>query len=163
MNWVGTAAAVPTGKPAGSAKPTARERLVGTWTLVSLTVGEGSNPAMPYGENPRGMMMLDAEGHFMITVLRSDLPKFAARGRMAGTPDENKAIVQGTIAYFGTYTIDEATLVMTVKIEANSFPNFVGQTQTRLISFNGDDEVTYINPTPSDSGGAAKVTYRRAR
>jgi hypothetical protein len=162
MKQVGAAAAVPTGRPAGSAQPTARERLVGTWTLASLTVGEGGGTTMPYGANPRGMMMLDAEGHFMITVLRSDLPKFAARGRMVGTPDENKAIVQGTIAYFGTYTIDEATLVMTVKIEANSFPNFVGQTQTRLISFNGDDEVTYINPTPSDSGGAAKVTYRRA-
>src|SRR5262245_25424430 len=60
MNQVGAAAAVPTGKPAGSAKPTARERLVGTWTLVSLTVGEGTNAAMPYGANPRGMMMLDA-------------------------------------------------------------------------------------------------------
>jgi len=108
-------------------------------------------------------MMVDAAGHFMITVLRSDLPKFAVQGRMAGTPEENTAIVRGTIAYFGTYTVDEATQVMTVTIEASSFPNFAGHTQTRLISFAGDDEVTYINSTPSDSGGAAKVTYRRAK
>jgi ABC-type uncharacterized transport system substrate-binding protein len=41
-------------------------------------------------------------------VVRSDLPKFGSNNRMSGTPEENKAIVQGSIAYFGTYSIDEA-------------------------------------------------------
>jgi Lipocalin-like domain len=80
-------------------------------------------------------------------VLRSDLPQFASGNRMTGTPDENKAIVQGCIAYFGTYTIDEATHVLTVLVEGSTFPNFDGGTQTRMLSFNGDDEVTYFNPT----------------
>jgi hypothetical protein len=167
MNRTGAAAALPPGvapeEPTRGAKKTIKERLVGTWTLVSLTVGEGADATMPYGASPKGTMMIDAAGHFMITVLRSDLPKFAVQGRMAGTPEENTAIVRGTIAYFGTYTVDEATELMTVKIEASSFPNFAGHTQSRLISFAGGDEVTYINSTPSDSGGAAKVTYRRAR
>jgi hypothetical protein len=98
---------------------------------------------------------------FSITVVRSDLPKFASNNRMSGTPDENKAIVQGSIAYFGTYSIDEATHVLTVNIEGSTFPNFTGGTQTRILSFDGD-EVTYFNPTPS-MGGSAKVTYRRAK
>jgi hypothetical protein len=48
-----------------------------------------------------------------------------------------------------------------VNIEGSTFPNFTGGTQTRMLSFDGD-EVTYFNPTPS-MGGSAKVTYRRAK
>lgn len=136
-----------------------KERLVGSWILVSLTSGDGTQ--QPYGPNPKGTMMVDANGHFSITVVRSDLPRFASNNRMTGTAAENTAIVQGCIAYFGTYSIDEATHVITVNVEGSTFPNFDGGTQTRILSFDGD-EVTYLNPTPSMGGGTAKVTYRRA-
>ena len=96
---------------------TAKERLVGSWTLVSLTTGEGADQSLPYGPNPKGSMMVDANGRFMITVVRSDLPNFASNNRMVGTPDENNSVVQGSIAYYGTYTIDEATRVITVKLK----------------------------------------------
>src|SRR5215813_4333049 len=82
------------GQPAKSDK----ERFIGTWTLVSLTSGEGVNQTLPYGPNPKGTMMADANGRFSITVVRSDLPKIASKNRMSGTPEENKAIVQGIIA-----------------------------------------------------------------
>jgi Lipocalin-like domain len=142
---------------------TAKERLVGAWTLVSLTVGEEADQTFPYGANPKGSMMVDANGRFMITVVRSDLPKFASNNRMTATPDEATAVVQGSIAYYGSYSIDEATRVITVNVEGSTFPNFTGGTQTRILSFKGDDEVTYLNPTPSHGGAPAKVTYRRAR
>ena len=61
------------------------------------------------------------------------------------------------------YFIDEATRVITVNVEGSTFPNFTGGTQTRILSFNGDDEVTYLNPTPSHGGAPAKVTYKRAK
>ena len=139
-----------------------KEQLVGSWILVSLTAGDGAKQTMPYGPNPKGTMMVDANGRFSITVVRSDLPRFASDNRMTGTAEENMAIVQGCIAYFGTYSIDEATHVITVNVEGSTFPNFDGGTQTRILSFNGD-EMTYLNPTPSMGGGTAKVTYRRAR
>jgi hypothetical protein len=141
---------------------TDKERLIGSWILVSLTSGEGAPQSLPYGPDPQGTMMVDANGRFSIAVVRSDLPEFASNNRMTGTPEENKAVVQGVIAYFGTYTIEEATHVLTVHVEGSTFPNFAGGTQTRILSFNGEDEVTYFNPTPS-MGGTAKVTYRRAK
>src|ERR1700737_3978308 len=98
-----------TGGTVGQPTKTDKERLVGSWVLVSLISGEGAEPTLPYGPNPKGTMMVDANGRFSITVLRSDLPKFASNNRMTGTADENSAIVHGSIAYFGTYTIDEAT------------------------------------------------------
>src|SRR6202045_5407955 len=91
-----------TGSTVGQPTKSDKERLVGSWVLVSLTSGEGASQSLPYGPNPKGTMMVDANGRFSITVLRSDLPKFASNNRMTGTPEENKAIVQGTIAYFGT-------------------------------------------------------------
>jgi hypothetical protein len=142
---------------------TAKERLVGAWTLVSLTAGEEADQTFPYGANPKGSMMVDANGRFMITVVRSDLPQFASNNRMTATPDEATAVVQGSIAYYGSYSIDEATRVITVNVEGSTFPNFTGGTKTRILSFNGDDEVTYLNPTPSHGGAPAKVTYRRAK
>ncbi|HEY6600470.1 MAG TPA: lipocalin-like domain-containing protein [Xanthobacteraceae bacterium] len=142
---------------------TAKERLLGAWTLVSLTAGEEADQTFPYGANPKGSMMVDANGRFMITVVRSDLPQFASNNRMTATPDEATAVVQGSIAYYGSYSIDEATHVITVNVEGSTFPNFTGGTQTRILSFNGDDEVTYLNPTPSHGGAPAKVTYRRAK
>jgi Lipocalin-like domain len=147
----------------GQTARTAKEQLVGSWTLISLTAGEGADQTLPYGPNPKGSMMADANGRFMITVVRSDLPNFASNNRLVGTPDENNSVVQGSIAYYGTYTIDEATRVITVKVEGSTFPNFTGGTQTRILLFNGDDEVTYLNPTPSHGGEPAKVTYRRAK
>ena len=144
------------GQPAQSDK----ERFIGTWTLVSLTSGEGKDQTLPYGPNPKGTMMVDANGRFSIMVIRSDLPKFISNNRMSGTLEENKSVVQGSIAYYGTYSIDEATHVLTVKVEGST-SNFTGGTQTRILSFDGD-EVTYFNPTPS-MGGSAKVTYHRAK
>jgi lipocalin-like protein len=146
----------------GQSAKSDKERLVGSWTLVALTVGEGATQALPYGPNPKGSMMVDDNGRFSITIMRPDLPKFASNSRMTGTPDENKAIVQGSLAYYGTYTIDEATHLITVKIEGSTFPNFVGDTQVRTLSFNGD-EVSYFNPTPSNGGGNAKNIYARVR
>jgi hypothetical protein len=139
-----------------------KEQLVGSWSLVAITVGEGDTQVLPYGPHPKGSMIVDASGHFSITIMRSDLPKFASSSRMTGTPDENKAIVQGSLAYYVTYAIDEATHVIAVKIEGSTFPNFDGDTQVRALSFDGD-EVTYINPKPSSGGGIAKNIYKRIR
>jgi hypothetical protein len=153
--------ALMTSATVGESAKSDKERFIGTWTLVSITSGEGANQTYPMGPNPKGTMMADANGRFSITIVRSDLPKFATNNRMTGTQEENKAVVQGGIAYFGTYSIDEATHVFTVNMEGSTFPNFTDGTQTRILSF-GDDEVTLFNPTPS-IGGSAKATYRRAK
>ena len=51
-----------------------------------------------------GLSLPDEAGHFMLILQRATLPRFASANRMSGTAEENKAVVQGSIAYFGTYT-----------------------------------------------------------
>jgi hypothetical protein len=46
------------------------------------------------------------------------------------TPEENKAIMEETIAYFGTYTVDEAAETISLRVEASTFPYQIGSEQT---------------------------------
>ena len=71
--------------------------LVGTWQLVSVinTAKDGAKSDV-FGPDPKGMMILGPDGHFVQVLTRPGLPKFAAENRLQGTPDENKAIVQGS-------------------------------------------------------------------
>jgi hypothetical protein len=42
------------------------------------------------------------------------------------TPEEAKAVVAGSIAYFGSYTVDEVSKVVTVDIQSSAFANQIG-------------------------------------
>jgi Lipocalin-like domain len=93
------------------------KELVGTWTLVSITLEQDGKKTDFYGPNPQGQETYDANGRMSLIITRSDLPKFASNNRQAGTPEENKAVVQGSIAYFGTYSVSETDKNITSHIE----------------------------------------------
>jgi len=115
----------------------------------------------PFGPNPIGAMMLDGNGRFSIAVIRPGLPKFASNNRQAGTADENKAAVQGSLAYFGTYSVSEADRMISMNIEGSTFPNWNGTDQKRLFTLSGD-QLTLTNPTGS-VGGNARIVWKRAK
>ena len=148
--------------PAGEAAAQSAKDLVGSWTLVSLTAGEGDKKSEPYGPSPHGLMMIDASGRFSITIARKGVPKFAGNSRTKGTAEENQAAVHGSIAYFGKYTVSEADKMLSMTVEASNYPNFEGSSQKRLIALKGD-ELTLTNPNPSAGGGAATQVWRRAK
>ncbi len=130
---------------------TLKQQLVGTWTLVSSPQN---------GPNPLGIAVYDSAGHFVVINMRSDLPKFASSNRSTGTPDENKAIVEGSIAFFGTYTVaDDHTLIQ--HVQGSTFPNFNGTDQKRSASITGD-ELRITIPALS-VGGSGLSVYRRAK
>src|SRR5262249_44946570 len=54
------------------------KNLVGAWTIVSVTYGEGADKTEPYGANVKGTQIYDASGHFAVVVTRADLPKVAS-------------------------------------------------------------------------------------
>jgi len=80
---------------------------------------------------------------------------------LQGTPDENKAAVHGSIATFGTYTVDETSKSFTVRFEASTYPNNTGTEQTRPFAITGD-ELKITNPA-SSAGGQTELTYKRAK
>ena len=100
--------------------------LVGSWTQVSSTVRQGANTLQPFGADPRGALILGADGRYVAMIARAGLPKFASENRMAGTAEEYKAIVNGAIAHFGSYLADESTITFRI---ATSYPNWDGTEQ----------------------------------
>src|SRR6185436_21094688 len=82
---------------------TLREQLVGTWNFViaEITTADGKK-TLPFGDKPKGQIIFTADGHFSQVHVSSGLPRIASNNRLSGTDADNKAIVQGTLALFGT-------------------------------------------------------------
>ncbi len=135
--------------------------LVGTWTMVSETAHHGDKTTQPLGPNPVGMLMFDSGGRFMLLISRPSLPKFAAGKRDAGTPEENKAVLAGLLAYFGTYSVNESDQVLILHPEASTFPNWIGADQKRFLKLVGDQQV-WTNRTPAIAGDSVEVVWKRA-
>jgi hypothetical protein len=134
--------------------------LVGSWALVSSTVRQGGNTLQPFGADPRGALIFGADGRYVAMIARADLPKFAGDNRMAGTAEEYKAIVNGAIAHFGSYTVDETTI--TFRIATSTYPNWDGSEQKRGFKLAGDT-LSYTVGDASVGGGAATLVWRRAK
>jgi len=140
-----------------------KDQLVGTWTAVSWEQDVPNGPKFQrYGANPKGVTVFDANGRFFTITARPDLPKIASGSPSTPTPEEAKAIVSGAIGLFGTYTVDEAAKVITLRVEASTFPNQVGSDQRRLITSLTADELRFQNPT-AISGGQIYYGFKRAK
>lgn len=129
------------------------DQLVGTWTLVS------HDAVSMYGANPKGVAFFNAGGRFIISVIRADRANYGIIHPAKGTDEENKATAQGTMTYFGTYTVNEADRTIAIHIEASSFPNWSGADQIRGFSIEGDR----LTLTARALGGSADVVWRRAK
>jgi lipocalin-like protein len=147
------------------AAKTLREQLVGTWSFViaEITAADGQK-TLPFGDRPKGMVIFTADGHFSQVHVAGGLPKIASNNRLAGSDADNKAIVHGTLALFGTYTVDEDKKTVTYNIEASTFPNLEGVKQTRTIDTLTADEFRNTNPAAARDGPAVAANiYRRAK
>jgi hypothetical protein len=135
--------------------------LVGTWAQVSNvnTAADGTKSDL-FGANPKGQAIYGSDGRFALILHRAELPKFASNNRAQGTPEENKAVVSGMIALYGSYTVANKEIVM--KVEGSSFPNWVGTEQRRPISSLSGDELKIINRGGS-SGGQNELVFRRIK
>jgi hypothetical protein len=141
-----------------------QDQLVGTWTLTSIYIeGPDGSRLDPFGANPTGILNMDGNGRISVQFIGSDLPKFVSNGRVDGTPEENKAVVQGILCYFGTYSVSDADRSLNIHIESSSFPNWKGVDQKRFVALT-EDEMKWINPTASSGPGfTGHTVWKRAK
>ena len=144
-----------------AAAQTAKD-IAGTYTLVASTLDEGGKKSDLYGPNPKGMLILANDGRYTIVLLRSDLPKFASNNRTTGTADENKAVVAGTLAHYGTYRVEDGGKSLVLRTEGSTFPNWNGVEQKRALTVTGD-ELRYTTPMASTGTGSAETVWKRAK
>jgi hypothetical protein len=134
--------------------------LVGTWQLVStVNTAKDGTKSDAFGPSPKGMFIFTADGHFAQVLTRASLPKFTADNRAQGTADENKAVVQGSIAVFGTYKI--ADKVLALNVESSTYPNWAGTEQKRAVTSLNGNELAYT--LQASIGGTNVTTYKRVK
>jgi hypothetical protein len=115
-----------------------------------------------FGSNPKGILIYTSDGYFALVNTRSDLPKLAATDRAQATADEAKAVFGGTIAYFGTYSVNEADRVITTHIEGSTVANMIAIDQKRVITSLTADELKFTNPAPL-SGAMLQTVWKRVK
>ena len=141
-------------------KQSFKEQLVGTWTLLSWEQKKGDGTKVErYGTSPKGIAFFDAGGRYIITVMRSDRAKYASNALWQGTPEENKDTADGTITYFGAYSINEADSSIAIHVDGSSFPNWIGTDQKRFVAIAGDQLTLTVRPP---GGGVVDVIWKRA-
>jgi hypothetical protein len=146
--------------PIAANAQTARD-LVGSWEVVSVdNVSSDGRRTPAFGANPKGVVMFDDNGHYVELILRSDLPNIAGASRMQGTPEENKAVAQGVLAFYGPYSVIDK--IVTLNVESSSYPNWTGGNQQRMVTSFTTDEMKWTNSTGS-SGGLVELVARRVK
>jgi len=140
----------------------AQKQIVGVWSLVSSTNtgADGVAGASSFGPNPKGMLIYTSSGHFTSVNTNPSIPKFASGNRLQGTAEENKAVVQGSNASFGTYSISADGKVITHKVEGGTWANWVGTEQKRDLALAGDEMKASFSST---RGGKSVLAYKRVK
>jgi hypothetical protein len=138
-----------------------KEQLVGTWIYVSSTStrADGSKTDR---RDLKGIVIYTSDGHFAFVSARTDLPTLASPDRARATAEEARAVVAGSIAYYGTYSINEVDKVLTAKVEGSTFANLIGTDQKRIITSLTADELKFTNPRTA-AGVTLEFVWKRAK
>lgn len=122
-----------------------REKLLGTWKIVSMvsksTTGEIS---YPFGQDPVGYITFTEDDFVFLTVTTSDRPNFQKPDRLGASLEEKARALDTCSAYSGTYSVEGELLFM--NILCGSFPNWVGKVQKRICAFEGNKFIATTEP-----------------
>ena len=147
----------------GQEKPL-REQLIGTWLQVSIdgTFPDGTKRQL-FGPNPKGMLIYTSDGYFSLMQSRADLPKLESSNRATATAEEAKAVVAGSISYYGKYLVEEGSKVVSIDIQGSTFANQIGSPvdNKRIITSLAGNELKLTNPG-SASGLKLELVFKRA-
>jgi hypothetical protein len=138
---------------------TLKELIVGTWVLDSIyDQSQDGKKNETWGPNVKGIAMFDGNGRFSWQIISAD------RSKSASNNPRNP--VGQAIAFFGTYTVDEAAKTVTYHLERCTFPQWDGIDRTANIAIDTENELNQISaPVPDPSLGTLipHLNFKRAR
>jgi len=131
-----------------------RDRLIGTWRLVSAEREEiPSGAKTPFlGENPTGFLHYMPEGRMLALITRAG--RKAPAGKVANAA-EAEALIRSMISYGGTYECGENDVVHHCDISWNQ--SFTGTVQRRNVTFEGNRMTLSPPPSPDPTDGTMSV------
>jgi hypothetical protein len=133
--------------PASASGP---EDIIGTWRLVSFEDVEDGKVIRRFGEKPDGLFVYTADGHVIIHIANPANPNCYAPGKTTGrgklderaslacSPEQMRELLDNSVAYWGTYTIDKTAGIVTHKVKSDLSNGYAGTDQPRPFKLNGN-------------------------
>lgn len=146
------------------------QSLVGTWELLSREdrTATGERRVDPIlGADPVALLVYDRTGHFAAQFMRRDRSQPAAPQPQVAAPN-NTGARDGYDAYFGLYSVDDATGAVTQRLLGSLSPQNVGMVLTRTMTVTPGaapmaDELTIALQTATPAGEPVTRTLRWRR
>jgi hypothetical protein len=136
--------------------------LPGTWLLesrIDVTASGERQPEPTLGEDPVALLIYDRSGHFAAQFMKRD--RSDATEGAAGAANNTRAR-GGYDAYFGTYSVDDATRSVTQRLLGSLSQDNVGLVLTREMHVRGDELVIRLGTTAVDGTAVTRtLTWRR--
>ena len=125
---------------------TVKDQVVGTWTLASGIEKRSDGTTAPTWA--AGNLVLTATGHVSLFLIGKDRAKADADPRVPIGP---------LVAYYGTYTVDEATKTMTYSVEMGSSPAWEKMVRKQTVSMTGDAMTLTGSPVKLPQGDIVPI------
>lgn len=152
-------------------KPSLRSQLIGSWELVDYSAHkehDSRGKVYPMGETAQGMIMYTPDGYMSAQLQRPGQPKFQNDDLNGGTKEEWQAAGENYFAYAGPYYLDESgeEPLLQHHMTNCSFPNWLGNTQRRLVSITEEGSEKHLTLGPESATvimGELRITQLRWR
>ncbi len=131
------------------------QKFVGTWVLVSQETQHPDGRAVPSrGDGPLGLIIYDAAGNMAVQLMRTD-SRAAEFHDMAGFD----TAMQGYLAYFGRYDVDQAAGLVRHTVIGSSYFGYRGVVLTRAYAF--QDDTLVLRATAADGNSQRVLVWRK--
>jgi hypothetical protein len=144
-------------------KESIKEKIVGTWKLVSWKyTGENNEEIDFFGTNPFGILMYDNRGYMNAQLSKLGRANFRSESLTGGSLEEMRDAYLSYAAYYGTYYENSPGEIIHV-VEGSLFPNWVGHQEIRYGKIKG--EYLILSTPPIKAQGKEiifNVTWKRA-
>jgi Lipocalin-like domain len=122
----------------GQTEAQIRDRIVGTWKLVStqeIKKDGTTRPFAAFGPHAKGFLMYQRDSYMCGQLVNPDRLKWSDPAH--ATPEEKVAVADGSFAYCGRYEIDVKQEWIIHLPEVATDPGYVGSRQIRPYRFEG--------------------------
>ncbi|WP_026573059.1 lipocalin-like domain-containing protein [Bacillus sp. UNC438CL73TsuS30] len=138
---------------------TFREKVIGTWSLVSYQTTDRSGKVIyPLGKDAKGFIMYNPDGYMSAQIMAPGRSAYKSGDLHTGTKEEMAEAAHGYLAYSGHFEVDEEKQELTHHMDVSMNPTWLGQSQPRIAKLNDDTVVIFNGLKPED-----KLTWKRVK